>query len=497
MKSALVRGLTVAFAFLHAFPAKKHLALFVAHPSVEEAWKGFGAALAIALYLMPLRWQARALGTLWNRHRAALLAAGAALAVVHCVPAADHLPKFFASPSWADAWRGFGALMAVVWFLMPLPMQAHALAFVTSGRTIFARRAMSTAALVLGKGDMMKLALAFGSIAMVVALSGCGAHGSQAFDDNGTGGPGLGGGGGGDLGGNGGTGTQASGPVLLYAHTNTTLYQLDPEHMNMPMTRVGNFDCIGSRGAATSMTDLAVTRAGKLYGVSEGAAFPLTVQGNTVHCDATWTLPQTKFYGLTVAPENTVAANEVLIGADGSGGLYEIDQNSGTPTQVGTLGMDPKSGQPWSLSGDVVFMTNGGNPIGFATVRTCSTSGGSGSGGSGGWGGSGSGCASTDTLIEVDVKAIHPGTQSVLKAVRGPVVRGSWCTNALSPQSFGSMFGIVAYQDKVYGFSHSGDIVEIHNNDGSGCLVVGTSSSQFAGAGITTTAPVVAPPAVK
>ena len=48
----------------------------------------------------------------------------------------------------------------------------------------------------------------------------------------------------------------------------------------------------------------------------------------------------------------------------------------------------------------------------------------------------------TDTLIEVDVKAIKPGTQSVLKSVRGLVTRGAWCKNAASPQSLSLLHGL-------------------------------------------------------
>jgi hypothetical protein len=58
------------------------------------------------------------------------------------------------------------------------------------------------------------------------------------------------------------------------------------------------------------------------------------------------------------------------------------------------------------------------------------------------------------------------------------------------------MFGIVAYQDKVYGFSRAGDVIEIHTADGTGCLIQSIATDKFAGAGITTSAPVVAPPAV-
>jgi hypothetical protein len=317
--------------------------------------------------------------------------------------------------------------------------------------------------------------------ACVSAVFGCSGSGRSGFDgtDSDAGGP-LGGGNGGAIGssGNGGSSGGPAGSTLLYAHTDTTLFQADPDDLGKPLTRIGDFDCVGKSGSG-SMTDLAVTKDGKLYGVSEGAAFPLTISGGTVHCDTTWSLPQTKFYGLTVAPENTVSKNEVLVAADGQGGLYEIDQTSGTPTQVGTLGNDPASGQRWALSGDIVFMANGGAPIGFATVRTCPNG----------------NCTSTDTLIEVDVKKIAAGTQSVLKAVRGKVVRGSWCTNG-TQSSFGSMFGIVAYKDKVFGFSRAGDVIEIHNTDGTGCLLQADPTNKFAGAGITTTAPVVAPPAV-
>ena len=324
----------------------------------------------------------------------------------------------------------------------------------------------------------MKSALLITGILVAGLGSGCSAHGSDAgFDSDG--GAGSGGGSGGPgLGGGSSGGTPGSGQVVLYGHTDTILYQCDPANLTAS-TEVGRFDCIGSGGAA-SMTDLAVTKGGKLYGVSEGAAFPLTIQGGVVHCEAMWTLPNTKFYGLTVAPENSLSAQEVLIAADGAGGLYEVDANNGVPTQVGTLGLNPQSGRAWSLSGDIVFLANDGNPIGFATVRDCH--------------GGTSTCSKNDTLIEVDVKAIRPGTQSVLKAVRGPVIRGSWCTNASSPSSFGSMFGIVAYDDKVFGFSRSGDIVEIHNDDGSACLISSNPSMKFAGAGVTTSAPVKAPP---
>ena len=274
----------------------------------------------------------------------------------------------------------------------------------------------------------------------------------------------------------------AGGKTILYAHTDTTLFQLDPDNLTAPMVTIGDFDCV-TGASGSSMTDVAVAKDGKLFGVSEVAAYPLIVQGKTVHCDATWALPSNaKFYGLTMAPENTVAATEVLIGANGAGELFQIDATTGHTTQVGTLGLDAQ-GNPYELSGDIVFLANGGSPIGFATVRTCVP----------GKHGKAPTCSSSDTLIEVDVKAIHAGTQSVLKSTRGQVKKGAWCTNPASPVEFGSMFGIAAFKDKVYGFSRKGDFIEVHNDDGSGCLISASPQNKFAGAGVTTSAPVVAP----
>jgi hypothetical protein len=124
-----LRAALLVLAFVHSFPARKHLLAFVAAPSLEEAWKGIGAACAIALYLAPIAWHVRALGFLWSRARFVLALGGVALALAHAVPALDHLPRLVAEPSLADAWRGLGSFAAFVWFLLPLPVQGRALAF--------------------------------------------------------------------------------------------------------------------------------------------------------------------------------------------------------------------------------------------------------------------------------------------------------------------------------------------------------------------------------
>lgn len=268
--------------------------------------------------------------------------------------------------------------------------------------------------------------------------------------------------------------------TVLYANSDTELYELDPTNLTKPLAPIGAFDCLG--GMASAMTDIAVDKSGKLYGVSQIAAYPLTVAGTKVLCDQTWPLPsQSRFYGLTFAPEGTLGAGEVLVAANGDGQLFTID-SQGKTTQVGTFGNDAQN-KPYGLSGDIVFLANKGVPIGFATVRSCGTA-----------------CTNVpDTLVQIDLAKMKPGfTGSVVKSVRGVLKQGTGCSNTTPPPSFGSMYGVAAYQDKIFGFSRAGGIVTIDNGNASVCLVAtpqeGGSALKFAGAGVTTVVDVIAPP---
>jgi hypothetical protein len=66
------------------------------------------------------------------------------------------------------------------------------------------------------------------------------------------------------------------------------------------------------------------------------------------------------------------------------------------------------------------------------------------------------------------------------------------------PPALGAMYGIAAYQGAVFGFSHAGGIVQINNVDATTCLVSvpqeNAANLLFSGAGVTTVAPVIAPP---
>jgi hypothetical protein len=200
-----------------------------------------------------------------------------------------------------------------------------------------------------------------------------------------------------------------------------------------------------------------------------------------------------RFYALTFAPAGVLDAdNEVLIAGNSAGELWTID-GAGQVALHGNFGKVPANdgnghayapanvGQKWELSGDIVFLANGGDPVGFATVRDCPSP------------PSTTGCSFVDTLIQIDLGALaNATTASVIKSVRGQVVPKASCPAGTN--GFGSMYGIAAAGTEVYGFSRKNDIVAIDNADGSACLVQTTPDQKWAGAGVTTLVEIVPPP---
>jgi hypothetical protein len=266
-----------------------------------------------------------------------------------------------------------------------------------------------------------------------------------------------------------------------------------------------NSSSSGGTNQDSSMTDIAVDAGGNLWGVSAHNAYQLEIQGSTVHCAKTIPLqsvPAT-FYALSFVPKGVIDANsETLLAGDTQGDLWRIDTTTGALEQHGNFGTVPAAdpqghaypsdptvtgtvGTPWQLSGDIVFLadnTPGGMPLGFATVRDCS----------------GNGCSSTDTLLQIDMTKLGPAgttvTGNVQLGLRGQVLKKAGCADAANA-TYGKMFGIAAWNSTIYGFSHSGYIVEISNVDGSACAVSGMNTTEsWSGAGVTTIAPVMPPP---
>ncbi|MCU0694768.1 MAG: DUF2235 domain-containing protein, partial [Polyangiaceae bacterium] len=278
---------------------------------------------------------------------------------------------------------------------------------------------------------------------------------------------------------------------------------VDPQDPKLAVKTVGIFDCVGKQGQPASMTDLAVDRDGKLYGVAARAIFldmEIDELANQVRCsqhkvgiDET----QGRFFGLTFAPPTAkLGTSETLIGGNTVGELYKIDTATGALTIVGRFGDVPATdglghsypsenvGKAWALSGDMVFLDNQGSPLGFATLRDCPDP-----------TVAPSNCSGIDTLVEIDVDRLEPITSGavpiVTRSIRGQILpRG--CSSDLC--AIGSIYGIAAFDDKVYGFAYSGQLVEIDNARGEARLVsTPLSGNGFAGAGVSTLAPVIAP----
>jgi hypothetical protein len=284
------------------------------------------------------------------------------------------------------------------------------------------------------------------------------------------------------------SGTPDAGPVLFYAATNTNLYQLDIKTTSMP-SLVGTFDCIGiGANQDSAMTDLAVDSSGQLWGISSKHFYSLVVQGSTVHCATSTALTgTTTFYGLTLVPAGILDPNqEVLLAADSAGELWSIS-STGTLTMHGTLGNVPANdgqghtyasanvGKAFELSGDLVVLSNGGSPVGYATVRDCPNP------------PTTTGCNTTDTLVELDLTALQTATtNSVVKAIRGQLVKAASCGDAVT--GYGSTYGITAGNGHVYGFQHAGGIIEVDATNGASCTVQSTTQ-QWGGAGTSTSTP--------
>jgi hypothetical protein len=299
---------------------------------------------------------------------------------------------------------------------------------------------------------------------------------------------------------------EPTGKTVVYAHNDTRLYKVDPEDATLKPTDLGAFDCVSGDNTDPAMTDIAVDKDGNLYGVSASTVYlNMKVSGAAVECKAgkvtidPGTVNDASFYGLTFAPATAkLGTTETLIGSTSNGDLYMIDKTNGKLTLVGNFGKVPSVdgqghdydtgnvGKNWELSGDIVFLENSGSPVGFATLRDCPTPPDS------------KNCSKVDTLVEIDISKLAPTAQGgtppiVTKAVRGMVLPAG-CSDASC--GFGSMYGIAAFKKNVYGFSRQGKIITIDNDTGVGSNAVDAlpTTAGFAGAGVTTLAPVIPPP---
>lgn len=291
--------------------------------------------------------------------------------------------------------------------------------------------------------------------------------------------------------------------TYFYAHTDTTLFKIDADDPQLTMQSVGDFDCVSrDGGVVSSMTDIAIDKRGRLVAVAKDKIFlDVRVVGSSVVCGSavqlTGDASSVSFYGATFAPAGTLGrSEETLIVANSDGELYAVDLQSGALTVVGTFGnvplRDPNGqtypsgnvGKAWELSGDLVFLENGGRSVGFATVRDCPSP------------PSSLNCSSSDSLLEIDLSKLAFGSRTVVtRRLLGRITADTRCSNEPAA-SFGRTFGITAYKGEIFGFGRSSLITRINNTTAKACVVADRSSvlpSGFAGAGVSTAAPIDPP----
>lgn len=234
--------------------------------------------------------------------------------------------------------------------------------------------------------------------------------------------------------------------TIVYAHSAHTLYALDPR--TNALTSIGDFT-FADHSATPAMNDLAVNQAGIIYACSGTAIY--TVNPDTVITTqlGTLSLPSgVTFNGLTFVPVGVLdPSSEVLVGAAGDGSYYRINPTTGNSTLVGHY-----SGG-YVSSGDIVSVNGAGT---FATVRMSSSD-------------------TEDRLV-----LLNPATGQTTLVGSGIGFRG--------------VYGLGYWRARLFGFTSTGQLIQIDVSTGVGTLVAdpaSTGTDQFYGAGVTTLAPIL------
>lgn len=239
--------------------------------------------------------------------------------------------------------------------------------------------------------------------------------------------------GGDDPGGGGG----APAGTVVYAHSASTLYKIDPD--TLAVARVADFGWPAAVGS-DEMTDIAVDMNGAIIGVSETSVY--RVDPATAACTVLSRSLQGAFNGLSFVPAAVVggSGDDLLVGTRGDDGVVDrIDPMTGAITPIGNMG-----GQ-FSSSGDLVAVA------GFGMVQT--------------------------TI----------GTTSDVLAKLAPV---TFQATAAGATGFSDIWGLAFWKGKVFGFTAGGQFLTIDPATGAATLVQ-SGGPEWWGAGVTTIAPVI------
>lgn len=239
----------------------------------------------------------------------------------------------------------------------------------------------------------------------------------------------------------------------VYAHSGATLYRIDT--FNLGTVQIGAMTGLGS----ASMTDIAVDKNDQMVGVTLNKLYSVdtTTGAATLIKDLSQTTHNPT--SLSYVPQDLSDPNsaDILVTADSSGGVYQIDPATGNATMLGSYGMSGSN--KIVSSGDLIGVRGLGI---YATVDVNPPNGGS--------------ASANDYLARID-----PMTWAAT-----PIGSGT---------GYNNIFGLGFWAGTIYGFvddktSHTGKIIKIDPTTGVGTEIL-SSAIEWYGAGVTTDAPII------
>jgi hypothetical protein len=241
---------------------------------------------------------------------------------------------------------------------------------------------------------------------------------------------------------------------LVYVHTRTTLYFIDPA-VSLELQTVGEFS--GACTSGSDLYDIALDGDGNIVGIAAEGLY--SIDRTTAACGGIRAFPDGSphFFSLSYVkgsdPADPLA--EPLFAASVEEGEWVEINPAGTTVDtifghVGTY--DPPDFQ-WVSSGDIVSIEVG--PGAYRTFATLK-------------------CSSGYT---------DPGCESDMLAEIDPVTGRA---TMIGLTGFQQVFGLGFWGDLVYGFTNDGEFIRINVTSGAGTLVRSYPDLSFWGAGTTT-----------
>lgn len=238
-----------------------------------------------------------------------------------------------------------------------------------------------------------------------------------------------------------------SGIAIVWAHSSSELYRFDA--YTKKVQKVGTFHGAGVSGIDFGMTDIAVTQDGVLYGLGRGYIYRIDEQ--TAEVTQVFGSGNVEGNAMTFLPAGEYdPSKEVLVVGYGryQGGqtqsvLALVDIAQQTQKDIQTIA------QGCVTSGDIVSVKK----LGTYITLDCDNN------------------PNSDMLAQLNVKT---GQARIV----GPV-------------GFSGVWGLAFWCDRFYGFTSTGQLIEIDQQTGAGTLVASDTGAQsYWGAGVKTSAPV-------